>query len=261
MAVITISRQYGSAGDEIARQVCEALGYRYFDKRTVERIAASMGMAEGEYVDFMEDALQPQPAWKEFLSRIRYFPAANLGAFSTVVSVPEEKIAQIATWGENTAGAAVKQVRWLSEGEEGLFIRDVVLNAYQEGNFVIVGRGGQVILKEKPGVLHVRIVAPEDVRAEFVASQQHLNNEAARTLIHERDRAAADYIKRVHHADWADPLLYHLIINTVTNAPDFAVQMILTAARHILTAATAEPTTMGFRYQTRKESPSARVEA
>ncbi|GAK53502.1 probable cytidylate kinase, putative [Candidatus Moduliflexus flocculans] len=259
MAVITISRQYGSAGDDIARQVCEALGYRYFDKRALERIASSMGMAEGEYVDFMEDALQPQPAWKEFLSRIRYFPTVNV--VPTVVRIPEEKFAKTVSWGENTTGATVKQVRWLSEEEESQFIRDVVLNAYQEGNFVIVGRGGQVILKDKPGVLHVRIVAPEDARTESVAAQQHLNNEAARTLIHQHDRAAADYIKRLHHADWDDPLLYHLIINTRTNTPDLAVQMILTAARHILAATTAEPGMMGFQYKTRKETQSARVEA
>ena len=259
MAVITISRQYGSPGDEIARQVCEALGYRYFDKRTLERIASSMGMAEGEFVDLMEDALQPQPAWKEFLSRIRYFPNANL--VPPIMTIPEEKFAKTGNWGEDTTGANVKQVRWLSEKEESLFIRDVILNAYEEGNFVIVGRGGQMILKDKPGVLHVRIVAPEDVRAESVAAQQHLNNEAARTLIHEHDRAAADYIKRLHHADWDDPLLYHLIVNTRTNTPDLAVQMILTAARHILAATTAEPMMMGFQYQTRQEAPSARVEA
>ena len=35
MTVITISRQYGSGGDEIADRVCELLGYRHFDKRLI----------------------------------------------------------------------------------------------------------------------------------------------------------------------------------------------------------------------------------
>lgn len=87
MAVITISRQYGSAGDEIARQVCEALGYRYFDKRTVERIASSMGMADGEFLDLAEDAHHPQSGWKEFLSRMRYFPTVNV--VPAIVRIPK----------------------------------------------------------------------------------------------------------------------------------------------------------------------------
>ena len=256
MAVITISRQYGSQGDEIARQVCETLGYRYFDRRTLERIASSMGMAEGEYVDLMDDTLQPQPGWKELLSRIRYFPGINV--VPTIARIPEEKFAKTGTWSENTTGASVKEVRWLSEEDERLFIRDVLLNVYQEGNFVIVGRGGQAILKDKPGVLHVRIVAPEDVRAEHVAAQQHLNREAARTQIHKHDQAVADYIRRLHHADVNDPMLYHLIMNTKTNAPDLAVQTILTAMRHIPTDTQTMP---GFQYQSRQKPQAARVEA
>ena len=256
MAVITISRQYGSQGDEIARQVCEVLGYRYFDRRTLERIASSMGMAEGEYVDLMDDTLQPQPAWKEFLSRVRCLPSVNL--VPTIIKVPEKKFAETRTWSENTTGASVKEVRWLSEKDESLFIRDVLLNVYQEGNFVIVGRGGQAILKDKPGVLHVRIVAPEDARTANIAAQQHISSEAANAQIHKHDQAVADYIKRLHRADVNDPMLYHLIINTKTNAPDLAVQTILTAMRHIPTATQTMP---GFQYQPRQASQAARAEA
>ncbi len=259
MAVITISRQYGSAGDEIARQVCEALGYRYFDKQTLERIASSMGMTDGECFDLTEDAHHPQHVWEKFLSGMRRLPAANI--LQTMIVLPEKKFAMMGSWGEDTTGASVKQVQWLSEQDEGLFIRDVILNAYQEGNFLIVGRGGQMILKDKPGVLHVRIVAPEEARAANIAAQEHLSAEAAKKLIHQHDLAAADYINTLYHADWNDPLLYHLILNTAMNAPDFAVQMILTATRHLLAEKTTEQAMMGFQYQTRKEESFARAEA
>ena len=43
MTVITISRQYESGGDEIARQLCDRLGYRYLDKD----LMASLGVQAG----------------------------------------------------------------------------------------------------------------------------------------------------------------------------------------------------------------------
>ena len=55
MAVITISRQYGSGGDEIARQLCELLAYGYFDKLLLVYTAAKMGLAESEIVDLSEN--------------------------------------------------------------------------------------------------------------------------------------------------------------------------------------------------------------
>jgi hypothetical protein len=55
MAVITISRQYSSRGDEIAARVCVMLGYRYFDKRLMAQIASETGFSESEMIDFSED--------------------------------------------------------------------------------------------------------------------------------------------------------------------------------------------------------------
>lgn len=60
MAVITISRPYGSGGDEIAVRVCEMLGYRYFDKRWMAQVAPEVGLNEGEIVDFSEDQHRPR---------------------------------------------------------------------------------------------------------------------------------------------------------------------------------------------------------
>ena len=46
MSVITISRQYGSGGDEIAARVCEILDYRYFDQRLMSQVAVKAGLSE-----------------------------------------------------------------------------------------------------------------------------------------------------------------------------------------------------------------------
>ena len=66
MAVITISRQYGSEGDEIAANVCQVLGYRSFDKQLMAKVATEVGLTEGEVVDFTED----QHKVRGFLDRL-----------------------------------------------------------------------------------------------------------------------------------------------------------------------------------------------
>ena len=55
MAVVTISRQFGSGGDEIADRVCKLLGYHYFDKALMRRIATEASLSPTEIVDFSED--------------------------------------------------------------------------------------------------------------------------------------------------------------------------------------------------------------
>jgi hypothetical protein len=78
MAVITISRPYGSGGDEIATRVCELLGYRLFDKRMMAWEASQMGLTKDEIVDFSEDNYKVQG----FLERLLRGPRV-VAQFST----------------------------------------------------------------------------------------------------------------------------------------------------------------------------------
>jgi hypothetical protein len=55
MAVITISREYGSRGNEVAQLICDRLGYRYFDKELMAQVGAQMGLAPNQIADLPED--------------------------------------------------------------------------------------------------------------------------------------------------------------------------------------------------------------
>ena len=101
-----------------------------------------------------------------------------------------------------------------------------------EGNVVIVGRAGQIVLRDQPGVLHVRIVAPVEVRAVRIAQQHGISLEAALAQVEASDRNRRDYLKRFHLAHWDDPELYDLIINTARIPVDMAVEMICWAVAH-----------------------------
>jgi len=83
-----------------------------------------------------------------------------------------------------------------------------------EGNVVIIGRAGQVILGDRSDVLHVRVIAPAELRIERVALRHHIPLQAARLQVEASDRSRRDYLRRDYHVDWNNPELYHLTVNT-----------------------------------------------
>ncbi len=187
MAVITISRQYGSEGDEIAANICQLLNYQAFDKQLMEQVATEVGLTEGEVVDFSEDQHQV----RSFLDRL--------------LGNPTPVMTQTRTWSEVKVIAATDSIP---------LVQSIIRAAYKHDKVVIVGRGGQAVLRDNPGVLHVRIEAPLETRIQRVQLREGLTYDLARDAVAQRDRAAADYLKRFYGVDWSDPLLYHLIINT-----------------------------------------------
>ena len=131
----------------------------------------------------------------------------------------------------------------LSEENALSLVKRAIKNAYKMGDTVIVGRGGQVILEESPGVLHVRIETPLEERIIRVRSHPKLANRsfigplearrAALDLIEESDDASADYLKRFYDVDWSDPMLYHIVINTGKLNTQQAVKLIIETARQL----------------------------
>jgi CMP/dCMP kinase len=215
MTVITISRQYGSEGDEIAANICQLLGYQSFDKQLMAKVAAEVGLTEGEIVDFSED----QHKVRGFLDRL-------LGG-------PKPIVTQTRRWSEDRSGVRAVEVKRVDVVESIALVQAVIRAAYKHGNVVIVGRGGQAILSEDPGVLHVRIEAPLERRAQRVQLREGLTYDLAREVVTERDRAAADYLKRFYHVDWSDALLYHLIINTERWSIEGASYLVINAVNQL----------------------------
>lgn len=113
-------------------------------------------------------------------------------------------------------------------------IRNILLEIAQTGNAVIVGRGSQVILRDWPETLHVRIIAPLELRIHRVAQKQVINPAAALARIKASDRSRQNYLKRCHEVNWNDPALYDLILNTNRFHPDQGVEIICHALRQKL---------------------------
>ena len=224
MTIITISRQYGSGGDEIATRIGEILNYPLFDKRLIVQAARDSGLSEQEITDYSEESHQIQG----FLDRL-----FNRGMNTQVGRV----------WREDATGARVMEEVQMSEDVLIALVQKAVRSAAKTRAMIIVGRGGQAILSGEPGTINVRIEAPMEERIMRVKDQirreKHLDNtdielrRRAQDRIVERDAASADYLRRFYHIEWAHPLLYHLVINTGKVGLNQAAELIVTLTKEI----------------------------
>ncbi len=207
MAVITISREYGSGGNEVARLVCDRLGYRYFDKELMAQLGAQMGLASDKIVDVPEDQHHVRSLVERF--------------FGTAPT----HFGELRGW--SLAGRA--EVHERMEQMSVQTAQSLIRAAHEQDKVVVVGRGGQVALQDMPNVLHVRLVAPIELRIQRVQQSDGVTADAARELVHRRDQAAADYVKHFYDIDSSDPLLYDVVINTSKVTPPVAAELIIKA--------------------------------
>ncbi len=105
-------------------------------------------------------------------------------------------------------------------------VGNVLTELAQDGNVVIVGRGGQVVLKDRADVLHVRIIAPIETRIARVVAKRNVTPEAALAQIQTSDRTRRQYFQRFYQIQWDDPAFYDLIINSGRISLPAAAQLI-----------------------------------
>jgi len=183
MAVITVSRQIGSLGTEIARESARHLSYDYVDKERMEKLLAGFGFPEPEIKKFDE---KKPPFWDSLsLERRKFLHSAQA----------------------------------------------IIYDLAYKGRVVIVGRGGQVLLKGVPGVLHVRVISPFEVRAKRMIETDGFDEKHAARFIRQGDQESFGFIHTFFHVNWDDPFLYDLIINTEKISVGTAIQWITGAVQ------------------------------
>lgn len=183
MAVITLSREMGSRGDDIARCVAERLGLRLVGRELINRAAKEAGAPEVALAEIDE------------LGLLGVKPSA------AALRLYQEKVTAV--------------IRELAAG----------------GDVLLVGRGGQVVLADQPGVLHVRIIAPREMRLALVQARCRVPAEVAAARIEASDAARTGFLKRHFGVRGDEPSLYALVLNMAQMDVATAVDLVCLAAR------------------------------
>jgi cytidylate kinase len=186
MPTITISRQLGSLGDEVARAVADRLNYQVVCRDLINQAAIRCGAPEMAL--FMIDDLDLLGIRPTIEVRKQFLDSMN----------------------------------------------QVMHELADKGNLVIVGRAGQVILRNHPGVLHVKVIAPARLRIERIAADQSIPLDAARAQVEASDQSRRNYLKRYYRTQWDNPELYDLIVNTSRLVPEEAACLVSQAMKQCM---------------------------
>jgi cytidylate kinase len=200
MTAVTISRQYGSGGGEVAVRLAGRLGWTLVDHQIVAGVAQQLGISH-------EQAREQDERAAGFVGRV-------LEALLTAApEVPVTPDALPASPGEIYHEAVTR----------------VIQEAVSTRHVVIVGRGAQALLQARRDVLHVRVVAPLEKRVAYVTQREGLAPAAARARIHDKEQGRVRYLQAHYHRTPDDPLLYDLVVNTGVVSLDGAVDLLLLA--------------------------------
>jgi cytidylate kinase len=196
--VITLEREYGSGGGEIAAKLAARLGWKLWDQLLTEEIARRLDCDCGAVQKHEE---KQDPVYYRLLKSFMR------GSFEGSLNAPRLKMVDTEC------------------------VREIVKNLLPEisaaGNCVIVGRGSAYYLSKRPDAFHVFIYAPYQERVRRLQVTGKTEKEAME-LAETVDRERADFINKYFSVDWPGRHRFHLMVNSAMGN-EVAVDIILDA--------------------------------
>lgn len=202
--IITVSRMFGSGGSDVAARVAARLGWSLLDNAVVDAVAERLGISAAE-VSSMEERV---PSLAERI------------ASSMRMSTPEYVVPVADATLTDTAEMRVVDMT-----------RRVIEEAVPHGHAVLVGRGAQCMLADRPDALHVFCYAAPAALVEYAVRHRGLDPDTAPQEVEKRNRQREQYVKRHWGRDWRRFDNYHLCVDTGRLGIELAADLVVAAAR------------------------------
>jgi cytidylate kinase len=194
--IVTIEREYGCGGGEIAQRLAEHLGWKLWDHLLTEEIARLANCSKA-VVEQREERTDPL--------YYRLFKSFLRGSYEGSINAHKLN---------------------LFDSENILKMTErVVQHAASKGDSVIVGRGSQLFLKDRLDTFRVFLYAPREDKVRRLLSRGKSEKDA-QELVDTVDRERAGFIEKYFHVAWPDRAVYHVMINTAVG-DDAVVQTIV----------------------------------
>mgnify|MGYP001585647716 FL=1 len=179
MAILTISREFGSGGREIGQAVAKILNYEYINK---ERLIGDIRASGKE--------------WEE--------------------------------WGKNLdehCPTVWEKYDWSFRGFNAL-LQSLILHYALNDRVVIMGRGGNFLLKGIPYALRVRVTAPIEQRVQRIMKRESMDKDTAHWLAEKTDRERSCLIHLLYGKHWDDHAEYDMVFDTSVKTLDEIVNIV-----------------------------------
>lgn len=197
--IITVEREYGSGGGVIAEKIAKRLGWRLWDQQLTDEIARRMG-CHRSVVEGHEERRDPV-----FYRLMKSF---MLGSFEGSVNAP--------------------QLRMVDTDYVRAVVEQILTEAAEAGNCVIVGRGSAYYLARRRDAFHVFIYAPYQDKIRRLRGMGKSEQDAIK-LVETVDDDRAAFIKRYFNIVWPERHRFHLMLNSRIG-DEVAVETVLDVA-------------------------------
>ena len=176
--IITISRQYGSGGREIARKLAEVLNIPFYDNEIIQKAAKKSGYSQEM---FAQADLKPTGSLLYTMSMF----SSNAVGFEMPLS---DKIF--------------------------LVLSDIIKEVASQGSCVIVGRCADYVLRDNPNVVNIYVHANLKNRIQRAITHYNLSEDKAKDTIIKSDKRRATYYNYYTSLKWGNAANYNLCINS-----------------------------------------------
>lgn len=184
MAVITISRQFGSGGQTLGKMIAEKLKYPFADREIIQMVAKEANVS---------------PQWVENVEK---------EAGTKLSRILSKMVSQ--KWVDRVLADERGYI------DEQIYLDYLVLiiaKIADEGDVVILGRGSQYILNDHPDAYHILLIDEKENRVNFMMENYDLTKKKALQIVNFEDRRRVSLYKKLGKIDYDNPTLYHLVLN------------------------------------------------
>lgn len=224
MPVVTIARQLGAGGEEIARLVAQRLGARLLDSELLTQASAETGIPV-KYFELLDERGRSMVRAPGDLFRLVPLPPINPD-LPDVYGDRYPPTGPVRARGEGLQSPAY----WAAEAYAAALSRTIQRLAESGERIVVVGRGGNEALAGAPETLSVLVVASEPERLRRVASERGVDVYDALDLVRESDARRRAFVRQYYGADWLDAGRYDLVVRTDKVTNEAAAEAIVSAA-------------------------------
>ena len=189
--IITINRECGSGGRDIARRMGEILGLKVYDKAILEAICEKYKLDKEEILRIKSKKLN---LWDDLCQFYRQFDTMDDSYLNEHKKITSREL-------------------YYAESQ-------IMRNLAEQESCIIVGRAGFHILKDNPDAIHIFLIADRDVRIRKVAEREGLDEKAADNFIDDVDSARESFTKNFAGVSRYDARNYDIVINVSRFTPE-----------------------------------------
>ena len=231
MPVITVNGPIGCGSVIVGQMVAQKLGTDFVDRLVLIEAAKLLEAPVGALIDKEQRIERFRDRLGRFIQTMleRSAISGEMYAGGALMTLPPEAYASLS--GEQTTkGGQVGDKDFIEA------TTTVVNDLYRKGNVVIIGRAANMILADSPGVFHVGLFAPPDVRVQILMQRENLEREAAEVMVEELEQAHVEYYRKYFQVHPNEPSVYHTILNMGKLEPETAAAIIAHVADDVVSA-------------------------